>query len=96
MGLRHIVIISFQYPFKVERTGVEETNFGDVYKMLVSHAAIDGFQMVTITTALTAVAKLSACRLLLTDPKCNNIHQRIVLNVSADDVFYALKQEWSY
>lgn len=79
--------------FKVERTGVEETNFGDVYKMLVSYAAIEGFQMVSTTLALTAVAKLGACRLILTDPKCNNIHQRIVLNVSADDVFYALKKE---
>lgn len=78
---------------KVERTGVEETNFGQVYKMLASHAAIEGFKMVSTTIAFTSVARLGACRLILIDPKCNNIHQRIVLNVSADDVFYALKND---
>lgn len=71
---------------------MEETNFADVYKMLVTYAAIEGFQMVSTTIALSAVAKLGACRLILTDPKCRNIHQRIVLNVSPDDVFYALKK----
>lgn len=72
---------------------MEETNFGEVYRMLATHAAIEGFKMVSTTVALTAVARLGACRLILTDPKCNNIHQRIVLNVSADDVFYALKNQ---
>nr|CAH7747819.1 unnamed protein product [Callosobruchus chinensis] len=78
---------------EMERTGIEETSFNDVYKMLISCCAIDGFQSVSITVALSAVAKLSACRLILTDPKCCDIYQRIILNVSADDVYYALKND---
>ncbi|CAH2000719.1 unnamed protein product [Acanthoscelides obtectus] len=78
---------------EMERTGIEETSFNDVFKMLMSCCAIDGFQRVSITIALSAVAKLSACRLILTDPKCCDIYQRIILNVSADDVYYALKND---
>ncbi|KAJ8978816.1 hypothetical protein NQ317_018906 [Molorchus minor] len=78
---------------EVERTGVEETTFADVYKMMVSCMAIDGFKMVSGTVALSAVARLSACRLILTDQKCNDIYQKIVLNVSGDDVYYALKND---
>ncbi|KAJ8955846.1 hypothetical protein NQ318_005391 [Aromia moschata] len=78
---------------EVERTGVEETTFADVFKMLLICAAIDGFRMVSTTTALTSVARLSASRLILTDQKCSDITQRIVLNVSVDDVYYALKKD---
>lgn len=79
--------------FQVERTGVEETNFQDVHTMLTSVAALDGFQMVTRTRIFAAVSKLAACRLLLTDQKCYDMYQKIILNVSADDVYYALKKD---
>ncbi|KAJ8931245.1 hypothetical protein NQ314_015864 [Rhamnusium bicolor] len=78
---------------EVERTGVEETTFADVFKMLVSCTAIDGFRMVSSTVALSAVSRLSACRLILTDQKCSDINQRVILNVSVDDVYYALKRD---
>lgn len=61
--------------------------------MLLSVAALDGFQMVSRTVVFAAVSKLSACRLLLTDQKCYNMYQKIILNVSADDVYYALKED---
>lgn len=64
-----------------------------VYTMLSSLSTLDGFNTVSQTRALEAVNKLGACRLLLTDQKCSDIHQRIILNVSADDVFYALKKD---
>ncbi|RZC42601.1 origin recognition complex subunit 1 [Asbolus verrucosus] len=78
---------------EVERTGVEETIFSDVYKMLTSLCVLNGFNSVSCTTALRAVSKLGACRLLLIDQKCHDLDQRIILNVSPDDVYYALKEE---
>ncbi|CAH1117278.1 unnamed protein product [Phaedon cochleariae] len=76
---------------EVERTGVEETTFADVFKMFQTCAAIEGFKMVSTTVALSAVARLGACRLILTEQKGCDIYQRIILNVSVDDVYYALK-----
>lgn len=76
--------------FQVERTGVEETNFTNISKMLVTLAALDGFKMVSSTIAMAAVTRLGLCRLLLIDQKCSNIYQKIILNVSVDDVYYAL------
>lgn len=78
---------------EVERTGVEETTFADTFKMLTSVAALDGFKIPSLTISLGAVARLSACRLILTDQKCNDIYQRIILNISSDDVYYALKRD---
>lgn len=78
---------------EVERTGVEETNFADVFAMLISISAINGFLMTSITIALKAVSYLAACRLLLTDSKQSDMDQRIILNISSDDVYYALKDD---
>ncbi|KAK4884953.1 hypothetical protein RN001_001224 [Aquatica leii] len=75
---------------EVERTGVEETNFSSVFTMLQTIAAVDGFEMVSRSTVMTMITRLGACRLLLTDQKCNDIHQRIILNASTDDIHYAL------
>lgn len=61
--------------------------------MFQSIASIDGFQTVSCTLALAAVSKLGVCRLLLTDQKFNDFHQKLILNVSADDVYYALRRE---
>ncbi|XP_022907331.2 origin recognition complex subunit 1 [Onthophagus taurus] len=78
---------------EVERTGVEETTFCDIYTMLISIAALDGFQMVAQTVVLRSISRLGACRLLLTDQKSNDYDQKIILNVSSDDVYYALRKD---
>ncbi|CAG9768029.1 unnamed protein product [Ceutorhynchus assimilis] len=78
---------------EIERTGVEETTFAEVFKMLVSCCALDGFKMVSSTIAQRALSQLSACKLILTDQKCSDIYQRIILNVSVHDVYFALKKE---
>ncbi|KAF5301134.1 hypothetical protein FQR65_LT08964 [Abscondita terminalis] len=75
---------------EVERTGVEETNFTKVYRMLSTIAAVDAFEMVSRTTVILMIARLGASRLLLTDQKCNDTNQRIILNASTDDIHYAL------
>lgn len=74
---------------------MEETTFSDAFKMFISCVAIEGFKMVSVTNALSAVSRLSACRLVLSDPKCNDISQKLILNVSVDDVYYALKKDLS-
>lgn len=78
---------------EVERTGVEETTFSAVFKIFSSVAAIDGFAMVSMTIAMAAIAKLGSCRLLLLDQKIFGVYQKIMLNISIDDVYYALKSE---
>ncbi|KAK9884035.1 hypothetical protein WA026_004968 [Henosepilachna vigintioctopunctata] len=78
---------------EVERTGIEETLFGDVYSMLVTLSALEGFKMVSVSLMASAVYRLTSSRLLLTDQKCVDFNQRIILNVSADDIYYALKKE---
>lgn len=84
---------SFFLLLQVERTGVEETFFPNVYKMLVSLSVFNGFNVVSVSVVLGAVARLSACRLLLVDQKSHDLDQRIILNVSPDDVYFALKEE---
>lgn len=61
--------------------------------MLTSLSTLDGFVTVSQTRAIDSVNRLGACRLLLTDQKCSDINQRIILNVSADDVYFALKKD---
>ncbi|XP_030750638.1 origin recognition complex subunit 1 [Sitophilus oryzae] len=78
---------------EIERTGVEETTFFDVYRMLESCCALDGFKMVSSTMAQKAVMQLGSCRLIITEQKCSNIYQKIMLNVSVHDVYFALKNE---
>lgn len=80
---------------EVERTGVEETTFQDVYKMLITCSAIEGFKMVSSTLVQNAITRLSAYRLILAEQKCNNIYQKIILNVSNDDIYYALQKNYS-
>lgn len=72
---------------------MEETLFANVYTMLKSLSTLDGFAAVSQTRAMEAVNKLGACRLLLTDQKSSDLNQRIILNVSADDVYYALRKD---
>ncbi|XP_056637129.1 origin recognition complex subunit 1 [Diorhabda sublineata] len=80
---------------EVERTGVEETTFRDVYQMMITCSAIEGFKMVSSTLVQNAIMRLSAYRLILAEQKCNNIYQKIILNVSNDDIYYALQKNYS-
>ncbi|XP_044747087.1 origin recognition complex subunit 1 [Coccinella septempunctata] len=78
---------------EVERTGLEETVFEDVCTTLNSLATLEGFKMVSLSLVSSAVYKLTSCRLLLSDQNCNGLNQRILLNVSSDDVYFALKKD---
>ncbi|XP_057333288.1 origin recognition complex subunit 1 [Microplitis mediator] len=76
---------------EITRTGVEETTFINVYKQLEALCSFEGVASPNITQALGICNRLSAFRLIICDePRCD-IMQRLFLNVSSDDVHYALQ-----
>ncbi|XP_027867810.1 origin recognition complex subunit 1 isoform X2 [Xiphophorus couchianus] len=75
------------------RLGLEEATFQQV---LVQHQAlcrVEGLQPVGVSEGLAACRRLGACRLLLLEPSCLGVLQRVRLNVSQDDVLFALKAD---
>ncbi|XP_059197623.1 origin recognition complex subunit 1 [Centropristis striata] len=75
------------------RLGLEEATFQQV---LVQHQAlcrVEGLQPVSVSEGLAVCQRLGACRLLLLEPSRLGVLQRVRLNVSQDDVLYALKAD---
>uniref|UniRef100_A0A4W6C7D8 Origin recognition complex subunit 1 n=1 Tax=Lates calcarifer TaxID=8187 RepID=A0A4W6C7D8_LATCA len=70
------------------RLGLEE--------VFVQHQAlcrVEGLQPISVSEGLAVCQRLGACRLLLLEPSRLGVLQRIRLNVSQDDVLYALKAD---
>ncbi|XP_075165132.1 origin recognition complex subunit 1 [Haematobia irritans] len=76
---------------EVTRTGVEETSFMGVYTQIETIAAFMGASIPTPGRALRICSKLGSERLLICEHSRNDIFQKILLNVSMDDIHYALK-----
>ncbi|XP_023727767.1 origin recognition complex subunit 1 isoform X2 [Cryptotermes secundus] len=76
---------------EIQRTGVEETIFENVYIQLKTLCVFDGHTVPSVTDSLGLCARLGSCRLLLTEHSRADVYQRILLNVSCDDIYYALK-----
>ena len=74
---------------EVERTGIEEVILRGVYNQLKILATLNGSMPPTVDTALAISTRLGACRLLICEHPRKDIYQKILLNVSADDVYYA-------
>uniref|UniRef100_A0A6A7FZV5 Origin recognition complex subunit 1 n=1 Tax=Hirondellea gigas TaxID=1518452 RepID=A0A6A7FZV5_9CRUS len=73
------------------RTGVEETCLERLHQQYGSLRAFQGGQNhVTLSCIIKAVNKLSGQRLLLTEPSARHLAQRITLNLSVQDVKFAL------
>lgn len=67
-----------------------------VCQVLVQHQAlcrVEGLQPVGVSEGLAACRRLGACRLLLLEPSRLGVLQRVRLNVSQDDVLFALKAD---
>ncbi|XP_078526743.1 origin recognition complex subunit 1 [Lissotriton helveticus] len=75
------------------RSGLEETLFQQVYHQLVALCRIEGLPPPTMSEAMAVCLRLGACRLLLVEPSKNDLLLRVRLNVSQDDIMYALKVE---
>lgn len=76
---------------EISRTGVEETNFLSVFKQVEELCFHEGVQIPNATQGLNLCARLGAKRLLLCEQTKSDIHQRIFLNVSPDDIHFALQ-----
>ncbi|PKK27366.1 origin recognition complex, subunit 1 [Columba livia] len=75
------------------RAGVEEATVQQVYHQHVALCRIEGTQSPTISELMGICSRLGACRLLLVESSNKYIHMRVRLNISQDDVMYALKDE---
>ncbi|NXJ46081.1 ORC1 protein, partial [Spizaetus tyrannus] len=75
------------------RAGVEEATVQQVYHQHVALCRIEGMQSPTISEIMAICSRLGACRLLLVESNNKYLHMRVRLNISQDDVMYALKEE---
>ncbi|XP_062544380.1 origin recognition complex subunit 1 [Armigeres subalbatus] len=76
---------------EVTRTGIEECSFLGVYTQYESLAAFAGIKVPNPGRAIAICSRLGASRLLICENSRNDIYQKILLNISADDVHYALQ-----
>ncbi|OXU27793.1 hypothetical protein TSAR_011296 [Trichomalopsis sarcophagae] len=76
---------------EVHRTGVEEVVFQNVYLQLGPLCTLNGETTPNVTEALAMCARLGAWRLLLCEHSRLDVYQRLLLNVSTDDVQFAIK-----
>ncbi|KAJ8040634.1 Origin recognition complex subunit 1 [Holothuria leucospilota] len=77
------------------QTGLEETTFEEVLKQHVSLCRLQGFTPPTVSEIWSVCVRLSVSKLLLLEAGFNEIGKRILLNVSQDDVRFALSQQES-
>uniref|UniRef100_A0A182JVZ4 Origin recognition complex subunit 1 n=1 Tax=Anopheles christyi TaxID=43041 RepID=A0A182JVZ4_9DIPT len=76
---------------EVTRTGIEECNFLGVYSQFEALAAFSGVIVPNPGRAMAICARLAASRLLICECGRSDIYQKILLNISTDDVHFALQ-----
>lgn len=64
-----------------------------VYSQHVALCRMEGLPYPTMSETMAVCSHLGSCRLLLVEPSRNDLLLRVRLNVSQDDVLYALKEE---
>jgi origin recognition complex subunit 1 len=74
---------------EVERTGVEEVTFQGVYQQLKTVTTLNGSALATTETAFAISSRLNASRLIISEHSRKDIYQKILLNISSDDFYYA-------
>uniref|UniRef100_A0A668AWF7 Cell division control protein n=1 Tax=Myripristis murdjan TaxID=586833 RepID=A0A668AWF7_9TELE len=75
------------------RLGLEESTFQQVFVQHQALCRVEGLQPITVLEGLAVCQRLGACRLLLLEPSRLGVQQRVRLNVSQDDILYALKAD---
>ncbi|KAM8875341.1 origin recognition complex subunit 1 [Spinachia spinachia] len=75
------------------RLGLEEATFQQVFVQHQALCRVEGLQPVSVSEGLAVCQRLGSCRLLLLEPSRLGVLQRVRLNVSQDDVLYALKAD---
>lgn len=74
---------------EVERTGIEEVAFYGVYNQLKTVTTLNGLPVPTTSSALSISTRLGASRLIISEHTRKDIYQKILLNISVDDFYYA-------
>ncbi|XP_078033039.1 origin recognition complex subunit 1 [Augochlora pura] len=77
---------------EVTRTSIEEVYFKDAYRQIEALCSFDGIKIPTVTETLAICGRLGASRLLICEHSRNDIYQKILLNVSTDDIHYATQE----
>ncbi|XP_032624311.1 origin recognition complex subunit 1 isoform X3 [Chelonoidis abingdonii] len=75
------------------RSGLEEATVQQIYHQHVALCRIEGLQIPTVSEIMAICSRLGACHFLLVESNNKYLHMRVRLNISQDDVMYALKQE---
>ncbi|XP_036378275.1 origin recognition complex subunit 1 [Megalops cyprinoides] len=75
------------------RLGLEEATFQQVFVQHQALCRVEGLQPISVSEGLAVCQRLGACRLLLLEPSRLDLLLRVRLNVSQDDVLYALKED---
>uniref|UniRef100_G1S8M9 Origin recognition complex subunit 1 n=1 Tax=Nomascus leucogenys TaxID=61853 RepID=G1S8M9_NOMLE len=75
------------------RSGLEEATFQQIYSQHVALCRMEGLPYPTMSETMAVCSRLGSCRLLLVEPSRNDLLLRVRLNVSQDDVLYALKED---
>ncbi|KAI5614604.1 origin recognition complex subunit 1, partial [Silurus asotus] len=75
------------------RLGLEEATFQQVFVQHQALCRVEGLQPASVSESLAVCQRLGACRLLLLEPSRLDLLLRVRLNLSQDDVLYALKAD---
>jgi len=73
------------------RTGVEESIFQQVIRQHYTLCDLEGMSRPNVSELLSVCASLSSSRLILSEHGRQDIRMKVRLNLSMDDVAYALK-----
>ncbi|CAH1773451.1 unnamed protein product, partial [Owenia fusiformis] len=74
-----------------QRCGLEEASFAKIYKQHIDLCRLEGYPAPNASEASTICSKLGSFKLLLIENGRHDLYQRVRLNVSQDDVIYALR-----
>lgn len=72
------------------RSGLEEATFQQIYSQHVALCRMEGLPYPTMSETMAVCSRLGSCRILLVEPSRNDLLLRVRLNVSQNDVLYAL------
>ncbi|XP_008107787.2 origin recognition complex subunit 1 [Anolis carolinensis] len=75
------------------QSGLEEATVQQIFHQHVALSRIEGLQTPNLSDTMAIASRLGACRILLCESSHKYLHMRVRLNVSQDDVMYALKEE---
>lgn len=75
------------------RSGLEEATFQQVNHQYVALCRIEGVQPPSMSETMAVCLRLGASRLLLVESSRNDLYLRVRINVSQDDIMYALREE---